>query len=332
MTCPIVSIVIIGRNEGQRLIDCLKSIKKNDFTPELLEVIYVDSNSTDNSKEQAKLLGAAVFSVNSAQPTAALARNIGWQNSKAPYVLFLDGDTILDPSFLQKAVKEFSDPKIAVVFGNRREINPKHTIYNRILDLDWIFPTGYTDFCGGDALIRRSVLLEINGYDPKLIAGEEPEMCRRIREKGYLVLHIDHAMTSHNLAMKTSKQYLLRAIRTGYAYAKLSEKFKNTSIPLWKKESENNIIRGVFFISLTLLSIVLTITFQSFFVLISFTGLLIALTVRTAFKFRWKSDDYYTLFLYSFHSHFQQIPILIGQVTYWREHFSGKRRNLIEYK
>ena len=92
------------------------------------------------------------------------------------FILFLDGDTILNPQFIQTALNVLeSDQSIAAVWGHRRELYPERSIYNRVLDLDWIYPAGNTDFCGGDVLMRRSVLVEVEGYDPGLLAGEEPD-------------------------------------------------------------------------------------------------------------------------------------------------------------
>ena len=63
------------------------------------------------------------------------------------------------------AVVRTAGPKVAVVWGHRREIHPEQSIYNRVLDLDWIYAPGPTLFCGGDALFRRSVLTATNGFD-----------------------------------------------------------------------------------------------------------------------------------------------------------------------
>src|SRR5580693_8622059 len=173
-----LSIVVIGRNEGQRLTRCLQSAGFARGADGGAELIYVDSASTDESPQTAANCGAQVVVLRGGIQTAARARNAGWERASAPYILFLDGDTILNPHFLQTACKVLeSDPSIAAVWGHRRELHPEHSIYNRVLDLDWIYPAGDTDFCGGDVLMRRSVLVEVAGYDPGLPAGEEPELC-----------------------------------------------------------------------------------------------------------------------------------------------------------
>ncbi|MBL8151360.1 MAG: glycosyltransferase [Blastocatellia bacterium] len=327
-----LSVVVIGRNEGERLTRCLASLKAINFPSEQLEVIYVDSCSSDNSVEIATQFGATVVKLEPGHLTAAKGRNAGWRIASAAYILFLDGDTILDANFIDRAFKQMQDFNVAVLFGNRREIRPKDSIYNRVLDLDWISPPGSAEFCGGDALIRRSVLKTVGGYDETLIAGEEPDMCRRIRAKGFQILHIDSPMTGHDLAMKSLKQYLKRAFRTGYAYAKVSERFQATELPLWQSESRRNFRHASVFSTILFLSLTSSIFLHSFVPLIVFMGMFFALVVRTMLKFRWKTDSRITLLLYSIHSHLQQFPILIGQIGYWWDRRSNQMRGLVEYK
>ena len=121
---PALSVVVIGRNEGERLVHCLTSVRAMRPIEGGIEIIYVDSASTDGSAERAAALGAIVLRVAPAQPSAALGRNIGWRRARAPYVLFLDGDTVLHPGFVAASLSEFADPRVAVVWGHRRELRP----------------------------------------------------------------------------------------------------------------------------------------------------------------------------------------------------------------
>src|SRR6516165_527607 len=135
-----LSVVVIGRNEGIRLVRCIESIMRMRPLNGSIEVIYVDSGSTDGSVERAERLNLKVISLNSTNPCAAAGRNAGWRASRAPILLFLDGDTMLEPNFVVDSIGELKDPRIAVVFGDRREIDPNGSIYNRVLDLDWLAP------------------------------------------------------------------------------------------------------------------------------------------------------------------------------------------------
>ena len=329
---PSLSIVIIGRNEGERLDRCLKSVLAIEAFGGASELIYVDSASTDGSNLRAAQFGAKTLSIGSAHPCAAVARNIGWRAAQAPIVLFLDGDTILDGKFLTSSIGEFSDHQVAVVFGNRREIDPSGSIFNRILDLEWMVAPGPVEFCGGDALMRRDVLERVGGYDERLIAGEEPELCRRIRALGYTIKHVNRPMTGHDLAIRRFAQYWRRALRTGYAYAEVSERFKHTDLPLWREQARGNRVRGTVLSVLTVSALSGAIALRMVWPLLVATAIIAGLAVRTASRSKWRSSNLATRLAFGLHSHFVQIPILFGQLRYFYYRATGKTAQLIEYK
>jgi glycosyltransferase involved in cell wall biosynthesis len=332
MNSPLVSVVVIGRNEGQRLVACLNSIKNTANPGGEIELIYVDSNSQDDSPAQAAALGAKVLTVNPQRPCAAIGRNAGWRAGTAPYILFLDGDTLLHPDFLNTALQEMTDPKVAVVWGHRRESHPEHSLYNRVLDLDWIYPPGLSDFCGGDALMRRSVLEQAGGFSEDLIAGEEPELCQRIRAQDKVILHIDQPMTLHDLAMTRFQAYWKRALRAGHAYAEVSQRMKNTDFPLWLRECKRNAIHAAILLILLFSAIIATLITASSLPLLALVFSYALLMLRSAYKSRWRNAPLATLVLYGIHSHFQQIPIAIGQLGYWYHRCRNQQQGLIEYK
>jgi cellulose synthase/poly-beta-1,6-N-acetylglucosamine synthase-like glycosyltransferase len=327
-----VSVVVIGRNEGARLARCLDSIRQMRFPASDVELIYVDSASKDDSTQIAASRNAQVIVLNAGRPCAAKARNAGWRASSAPLVFFLDGDTIVHPDFLTKAMESLRTKEIGVVWGHRRELKPRQSIYTGVLDLDWIWPAGDSLFCGGDALMRRSVLEATGGFDDTLIAGEEPELCRRIREMGYRILHIDCQMTGHDLAVTRFRQYWNRSVRTGHAYAEIASRFQRTRDPLWLAEQRRNIVQGLGYAILILGSVAIGIARLTLWPLAITVLIFVLLAVRTAMRNRSRTSSLKLLFAHGIHSHLQQIPILLGQAGYWWSRFAGKRRHLIEYR
>jgi len=314
----LVSVVVIGRNEGARLERCLRSVAATQVGDFGVETIYVDSGSSDGSVALAERLGATTIGLRAERPTAAMGRNAGWKIARGEIVLFLDGDTVLAPRFVAESLGEFGDPGVAVVWGHRREMFPERSIYNRVLDLDWVYAPGLTAFCGGDALFRRTVLEQTGGFDETLIAGEEPELCRRILGLGFGILHVDRAMTGHDLAMTRFGQYWRRATRAGHAFAEVSERFRGTANPFWLADARRNRNRALVLLGGALLAVV--------------ASLFLLLVLRTAYKARWKSRDGLALVLYGVHSHLQQIPIFVGQVQFRMNRRRGQRASLVEYK
>lgn len=334
-TLPLVSVVVIGRNEGKRLLRCLDSIQRCDQSHFRMEVIYVDSQSSDGSPERAAERGVQVLSVRPLRPSAALGRNAGWHAARGEFVLFLDGDTELHPEFVRHALVAMAQPEVAIVWGHRRESHPEQSWYVRVLDLDWIYPAGDTEFCGGDALMRREVLQQVQGFDEQLIAGEEPEMCRRIREAGYRIVHLDLPMTQHDLAVTTWSAYWRRAFRAGHAYAEVSARFRRSPDPLWLRESRRNLVHGGALLLAPLLLVLVWVFLPALWAggLTGFgAGAVIGMLSRTAHRCAWKSSDRATCWMYAAHSHLQQIPILLGQLAQKWDAHRGRRRQLIEYK
>ena len=325
---PSLSVVIIGRNEGERLQRCLASAQAIEgWRPS--ELLYVDSGSTDGSPEAAAQLGAKVLALPPGRFTAARARNLGWRHASGEMVLFLDGDTILDADFPLAALDELrKDDTDAAVWGHRREICPCLSVYVRVLDLDWVYEPGETLFFGGDVLVRRAALESVHGFDDSLIAGEEPELCRRMRNLGWRIQHIDVPMTLHDLAITRFSQYWQRSKRAGYAFASVSARFRATSDPFWSTEASGNLRRGIFWLITPILALTASLAFLTIWPFTLWLLVLLAFALRTAWQSRWKPTDWKTLVLYGFHSHLQQIPIFFGQVQFW----FNREKKLMEYK
>ena len=329
---PAVTVVVIGRNEGDRLARCLDSVHAMRYPSDRVEIIYVDSDSTDDSVRLAKCKDAIVLEVKPERPAAAIGRNAGWRAADTEFVLFLDGDTILDPDFLGRAMAEFADPAVAVVFGHRREIDTRGSLYNRALDLDWVFPLGPFDFCGGDAVMRRSVLAEVGGYDDTLIAGEEPDLCGRMRSLGHVILHIDAPMTGHDMDMHRFSQYWKRAVRSGHAYAEISARFEDSEDPFWSEEADRNLKHAALLVGSPVAGVVASAATRSPWPIAAVAAFWAAVVTRTARRARWKDPDPVTRGLYAVHTWVQKVPLAWGQLRFGRDRARGQQRGLIEYK
>lgn len=219
----VVGFVIIGRNEGPRLERCLRSVLAVSN-----RAVYADSASTDESVSTAERLGVTVVQLPAdGRLNAARGRNAGYKELRARFpecdvVQFLDGDCILQPEWIARAL-EFIDvlPDVAVVCGRRFEAHPEASIYNALCDQEWNTPVGEAAECGGDAFMRCAALDEIGGYNAVLLAGEEPEMCARLRAAGWRIWRIDASMTEHDARILSLTQWWRRTQRGGFGYAQV---------------------------------------------------------------------------------------------------------------
>jgi glycosyltransferase involved in cell wall biosynthesis len=217
-----LGIVVIGRNEGERLIRCLESVRNQASC-----VVYVDSGSTDGSLETGRALADAVVELDMRKPfTAARARNEGFARllevrEGLRYVFFVDGDCEVVDGWLGTATQFLADhPDFAIVWGLRRERFPEKSTYNLLCDIEWQdYPLGETRACGGDAVARADAIQAVKGYRADLICGEEPEMCVRLRQAGWRIFHLESPMTFHDAAMYRFGQWWKRMMRAGYGFA-----------------------------------------------------------------------------------------------------------------
>lgn len=232
-----LGIVVIGRNEGERLKRCLQSL------PVGLPVIYVDSGSTDGSVEFARSVGVVAIELDMSIPfTAARARNVGWRHlcestPSIEFVQFVDGDCEIHSDWIDCAETALRfEPQVGVVFGRLRERFPHQSLYNRICDREWDTPVGVADHCGGNAMMRLSALSAVEGFQDDLIAGEEPDLCLRLGQQGFLVRRIDGEMGLHDAAMFAFASWWNRTKRSGFAYTEHVIRHGNASIPAWRSQ------------------------------------------------------------------------------------------------
>lgn len=215
-----VGAVVIGRNEGARLVRCLASLGDH-----VARIVYVDSGSTDGSVAAARAAGAEVVELDRTVPfTAARARNAGFERlaeGGAPeFVQFVDGDCEVVEGWIETATAFLDErPGVAIAAGRLRERFPEATIYNRLADAEWAKPAGRAAASGGIMLTRSRAIAEAGGFNPALIAGEEPELCLRLRRAGWEIWQLDAEMALHDIAMTRFSQWWKRTRRAGHTYA-----------------------------------------------------------------------------------------------------------------
>lgn len=216
-----LAIVVIGRNEGERLDRCLASV-----LTARVPVVYVDSGSSDGSVARARSRGVTVVELDRALPfTAGRARNEGLDrllelHPGLQLAQFVDGDCELVGGWLERGAAILAErPGVAAVCGRVRERNRDRTIYNRLCDMEWDAPAGEARSCGGNAMMRVRAFRENGGFTPGMIAGEEPDLCLRLRRSGWTILRADADMVIHDAEMTRFAQWWRRASRAGHAYA-----------------------------------------------------------------------------------------------------------------
>jgi glycosyltransferase involved in cell wall biosynthesis len=320
-----IGTVVIGRNEGERLKRCLGSLSA------AAAVIYVDSGSTDGSAQWARENGAEVIELDMKSPfTAARARNCGFRRLRAiapqcGYVQFVDGDCELSDGWLSAATS-FLDAHgdVGAVCGRRRERYPDRSIYNWLCDREWEGDPGEVRACGGDVMIRADALNAIDGYREDMIAGEEPELCVRLRAKGWRVWRVDAEMTLHDAAMTHFRQWWTRIARSGYAFAHGAYLHGGSSERHWVWESRRAWLWGIW---LPLVCLMAGLFFNPW----GWAAFLIypLQILRQSTRNTGSLKQRVTLAIFQLLTRF---PEAAGQIKFMRDRLLGRRSQLIEYK
>ncbi|MEH6648094.1 glycosyltransferase [Sulfitobacter sp.] len=320
-----IGAVIIGRNEGKRLVNCLKSLRN-----EVSLVIYVDSGSTDSSIENAKKYGAECVLLDSDRPfTAARARTAGFERIKQradipEFVQFIDGDCWLEEGYIAKAATQISDdPGLAVVTGWRTEIDPGASVFNEMCDHEWHGPTGDIMACGGDMMVRVSAFEQIGGFNPKVIAAEDDEFCIRLRKAGWSLHRLPLSMTHHDANMLQFGQWWNRAVRTGHGFEQVNDLHPEYFI----RERRRMWIYGG---ALPVLGLVGAVFYWP---LLMFVFALFAISyARTALGLAKAGLPRLRAGHHAFYLFLSKFPNIIGALTYHKRRRQGAEMVIIEYK
>lgn len=316
-----VDVVLIGRNEGQRLVQALKAV-----AGVVRSVVYVDSGSSDDSVAQAKMHGAVVVELDMSIPfTAARARNAGFAALESPeLVQFIDGDCALVEGFLNAAAAHLdANPEIGIVTGWRAEIFPDASVYNLLAHIEWRQPAGPIVTCGGDMMVRAAAFEMVGGFNPNVIAAEDDDFCLRVGKANWGLERLPLEMTRHDADMHKFSQWWQRATRAGHGFAQVDR--------LHPGHFRRPLLRVAFWaIFVPVLALItFSVTWLGVVAAIALYGLSfwrsrqrLAADAQTAPK----ASALAGLLTIS------KIPNLIGIFTYYRRVATGRDMVLIEYK
>ncbi len=343
-----LGVVVIGRNEGERLRACLESIvlhfqkPTKDTKHSVAPIIYVDSGSVDNSIGVARSFGAEVVQLELSRPfSAARARNAGITRlcevaPTAKFVQFIDGDCMIAGDWLETAATFLeSHPRYAVTSGRLRERFPEQSIYNRVCDIEWSVPVGDSESCGGVACFRVDAFRQIGGFDESVVCGEEPELCLRLRNAGWRIRRMDTEMAMHDAAMTRFAQWWKRSVRGGYGALDVATRFEKGQ-GVFSRQVRRARLWGVGWPLLVVVVTLAVFTTYGWHLAAYATLLTLAIlplqVARVGVKSMRTCGDAKTAFRYSTLMMLEKWANLQGQYRYLRDIRAGRHLSLIEYK
>ena len=189
-------------------------------------VVYVDSGSTDGSPAAASALGVDVVELDPSLPfSAARARNTGLDRLQeiSPGL-----SSCCSSTAIAKLPRVFCLPAVAQCGPTRGWRRWPDGCVSGFLHARFTTACAtwngtcrpaHAKSCGGIALFRVAALRETGGFNPRVVAGEEPELCVRLRQRGWTIQRLANEMALHDAAMTRFSQWWIRAVRAGHAYA-----------------------------------------------------------------------------------------------------------------
>ena len=323
-------LVVIGRNEGERLRACLSSLVGRGAP-----IVYVDSGSTDGSQAYARSLDVEVVDLDMSVPfTAARARNAGFErllelHPGLQYVQFVDGDCEIVDGWLNAALSVLSDDRsLAAVCGRRTERFPEASIYNRACDIEWDTPVGEAHEFGGEVMIRVEALREVGGYNPSIIAAEDTDTSIRLRELGWRILRLDRPMSLHDADIRRFEQWWKRMIRGGHGTAENEDLHGHSPFFHRRGWTRSTLFWGLA-VPLGAAGLALPTLGLSAMGATAGYGALFLKTERSARRAGRSPENARA---WAANCMLGKIPEALGYVRYWRRRLTDQQPVLIEYK
>lgn len=191
-----LSVCVIGRNEAANLPALFASLAPLRARFPRLEVVFVDSASSDASVDVARAACEVLVRMPpSPRSCAALNRHWGTRVCNGEYVLYLDGDMQLEPDFVEVLVALVEHGLPDGVVGAYTDVFPDGG--TREMALGRRLRPGPASHFGGAVVLRRAAVLEAGNWDPGLFAWEENELYTRLRAHGRRVDYVAVPMVRH---------------------------------------------------------------------------------------------------------------------------------------
>ncbi|MFP5081165.1 glycosyltransferase family 2 protein [Pedobacter sp. JCM 36344] len=229
MINPLFSIIIRSFNEEKHIGKLIKGIRQQSVFNEV-EIILVDSGSTDNTVSIASELGAVIVSIMPEDFSFGRALNIGCRKAKGKFLILASAHVYpIYDDWVEKMTAPFKNEKVALVYG--RQVGNEVSKYSELLLFKKWFPahSNYEQnisFCNNaNAVIRRSLWEELP-YDEQLTGLEDLDWATKIQEKGYVIAYEAFAAIVHvheETPSRIKNRYMREAIALKSIYPK--EKF-----------------------------------------------------------------------------------------------------------
>ncbi|MDG6221993.1 MAG: glycosyltransferase [Candidatus Bathyarchaeota archaeon] len=322
---PSVTVIVPVRNGAQTIQPLLESLQKLDYDPSKVDVVVVDGNSKDKTREIVKKYPVKLVVEN--KQGINLARNIGIKNSNGEIIAFTDSDCIVPPNWVTKIVENFKDPQVSCVGGSAIALDNDFVSQyadNSIVRLMPVF-TKREEFkqvkpffghpAGCNMAFRRKAVEKVGFFDEQIQYGfDEVEFADRICRAGYKMV-LDPDVSVWHKHRSTFGEFLKQNFQYGKGSGLVFKKnLMKDSVSKWTFLA---IIGFIAWLGIVGTFTFLTLTSSSslfFWILFGFTGLPLII-VGSVYAFRSiKNKKFARIISYPFIDMFRTITFCSGQL------------------
>jgi hypothetical protein len=262
--------------------------------------------------------------------TAARARNAGAEKllilyPHVQFIQFVDGDCVVVDGWLESAADYLQqNENFAVVSGRLRERFPDRSVYNTLCDIEWDTPVGEAKTCGGIATMRVNAFEQVGGFKQELIAGEEPELCVRLRNNGWKIWRLEGEMALHDADITRFAQWWKRSIRSGYAFGEGVYLHGAAPEYHWVREALRSLVWGL---GVPLLTVTLLLFAQYWGLL-----LLVSYPIQVIRIYKKGSRSPRVNWIWAMFLVLGKFPEMVGIIRFMLHKIFSFNKRLIEYK
>jgi glycosyltransferase involved in cell wall biosynthesis len=181
----LISIIIATKNEERNIKACLESVLAQTYPKENIEIIVVDNNSTDRTKEIVNEFGQRFSSLNlkifNRGPERSAQKNFGVRESKGDYFLYLDADMRLSKNVISECMEKVSQDKEIIALYIPEKISGKG-FWGKVRNFERSFYDGTV--IDAVRFIQKEKFWEAGGFDERLYAGEDWDLDKRLKKLG----------------------------------------------------------------------------------------------------------------------------------------------------
>ena len=215
-------MVVPAYNAQRTICLCLEGLINQTISPEAYEIIVVDDDSNDGTREIIEKHGKVQL-LRQPHRGPAAARNYGAQNASGEIILFIDADCVPANDWIERMIAPFGEMEIVGVKGTY--LSHQTSLIARFVQIEYedkykrMRRDKYIDFIDTySAGYRRDIFLENDGFDTRFSVAsvEDQEFSFRLAEQGYKMLFVPEAHVSHLGHADNLKKYIAKKFKIGY--------------------------------------------------------------------------------------------------------------------